>query len=394
MPTLFLDLTTTSQTSLKTGIERVAQTLFQECILLQTSSLRIVPVYLDFAQGGWQYRHARAYEAQVFGKSMTKSSDPTVQMSPGDTLLILDFSGKQFVQSADAGFFRHLQVQGVTIHALVYDLLPITFPYFFPPGASEHFTDWLSRIITLGSVIAISQTVAKELGTYLDYHLNDVLGKNKVCQIQWFHLGANFEDHLIENSLASYAPKLIQNIAVQPTFLCVGTIEPRKGYGQVLEAFSLLWDQGFEANLLIVGAEGWARLPSAQRLQIPELVCRLRAHPQLGKRLFWFDGINDTFLKRVYQSCICFLAASEGEGFGLPLIEAAHYDLPILARDIPIFREVLGEHAQYFSVQNHEELSKIISDWYVHYLKQKHVSSQGLRFNSWRESAQQLLRRI
>ena len=39
---------------------------------------------------------------------------------------------------------------------------------------------------------------------------------------------------------------------------------------------------------------------------------------------------------------------SEGEGFGLPLIEAAQYGLPIIARDIPVFREVAGENAYYF----------------------------------------------
>jgi glycosyltransferase involved in cell wall biosynthesis len=41
--------------------------------------------------------------------------------------------------------------------------------------------------------------------------------------------------------------------------------------------------------------------------------------------------------------------ASEGEGFGLPLVEAARAGLPIITRDLPIFREVCGEHAIYFA---------------------------------------------
>ena len=42
------------------------------------------------------------------------------------------------------------------------------------------------------------------------------------------------------------------------------------------------------------------------------------------------------------------VAPSRGEGFGLPLIEAAQHKLPIFARDIPVFREVAGENAFFF----------------------------------------------
>ena len=43
------------------------------------------------------------------------------------------------------------------------------------------------------------------------------------------------------------------------------------------------------------------------------------------------------------------LVASEGEGFGLPLIEAARHKPPIIARDIAVFREVANGHVLYFA---------------------------------------------
>jgi len=37
------------------------------------------------------------------------------------------------------------------------------------------------------------------------------------------------------------------------------------------------------------------------------------------KRLFWLEGISDEYLEKVYAASSCLIAASEGEGFGLPL---------------------------------------------------------------------------
>ena len=57
--------------------------------------------------------------------------------------------------------------------------------------------------------------------------------------------------------------------------------------------------------------------------------------------MLWLEGISDEYLDKVYAASTCLIAASEGEGFGLPLIEAAQHKLPIIARDIPVFREVV-----------------------------------------------------
>ena len=61
---------------------------------------------------------------------------------------------------------------------------------------------------------------------------------------------------------------------------------------------------------------------------------------EIGNRLFWLEGISDEYLEKIYDAATCLIAASEGEGFGLPLIKVAQHKLPIIARDIPVFREV------------------------------------------------------
>jgi glycosyltransferase involved in cell wall biosynthesis len=165
-------------------------------------------------------------------------------------------------------------------------------------------------------------------------------------------------------------------------FLMVGTIEPRKGHLQVLAAFEKLWTDRADVNLVIVGRQGW---------QVEELVAKIRRHPRGGENLFWLEGISDEYLEEVYAASTCLIAASESEGFGLPLIEAAQHKLPIIARDIPVFREVAGENAFYFSGTSPEALTDAIGEWLDLNADGQAPSSEGIRWLTWAESTQQLL---
>jgi glycosyltransferase involved in cell wall biosynthesis len=84
------------------------------------------------------------------------------------------------------------------------------------------------------------------------------------------------------------------------------------------------------------------------------------------------------------------IAASEGEGFGLLLIEAARHGLPIIARDMPVFREVAGEHAFYFSADWPEELADAIQQWLSLYAQGNAPKSEGMRWLTWQQSAKTL----
>lgn len=77
--------------------------------------------------------------------------------------------------------------------------------------------------------------------------------------------------------------------------------------------------------------------------------------------------MSDEYLEQIYGAAACLIVASIGEGFGLPLVGAAQYqyNVPIIARDIPIFREVAGEHAFYFDGMSAHDLSDVIDEWLV-----------------------------
>ena len=105
------------------------------------------------------------------------------------------------------------------------------------------------------------------------------------------------------------------------------------------------------------------------------------------KQLHWLSGVSDTYLDRLYEVADVLLAASEGEGFGLPLIEAAQRGVPIIARDLPVFREVAGEHAYYFPHDDAVELAAAIKEWFVLAALGSAPSSAGIKWSSWRDSA-------
>lgn len=163
--------------------------------------------------------------------------------------------------------------------------------------------------------------------------------------------------------------------------LMVGTVEPRKGHEQVLSAFEQLWAQGEGCVLVIVGKSGW---------MYDDLIERLRQHPELGRHLFWFEGLADETLAHLYQHCDCLMAASYVEGFGLPLIEAAQTGLPLLVRDIPVFREVAGEYATYFKAGDSSELAEVLTNWWPVLKAGSAIKSQALPFLTWQQSVDRL----
>lgn len=64
--------------------------------------------------------------------------------------------------------------------------------------------------------------------------------------------------------------------------------------------------------------------------------------------LQWFRVVDDLQLRDHYLRADLLVATSRAEGFGLPIVEALAHGTPVLARDIPVFRELLGDQGTYF----------------------------------------------
>jgi len=379
---LMLDVSAIVQQDLKSGIERVTRALLEQILLNPPTGWSVQPVYATTDKTG--YRYARQFTSHFLNIPGDWAEDAPVQAWADDVFFGLDFH--PHVILAQESTFEGWRNRGVAIYFLIHDLLPVLMPEVFPDVAREGHQRWLQTVGRFDGIICVSRAVADEMYDWLQ-----TFGEKRPrpLALHWSHSGADIANSTPSKGLPGDASSTLSKLQARPTFLMVGTIEPRKGILQTLQAFDLIWQQGcYDINLVIVGKEGWKDLPDNNRRDIPQTVQALRNHKQLDKRLFWLESISDEYLEQVYAASTCLIAASYGEGFGLPLIEAARHGLPIVARDIPVFREVTDGQALFFNdTRQPRVIAQAVSDWLALYAKGEHPRSDVLPHLTWAESA-------
>ncbi|WP_322015066.1 glycosyltransferase [Paraburkholderia sp. J12] len=384
-PRIYLDISATVRNDLKTGIERVARSLLRELLLEPPAGFDVVPVYLSNDNGTWRVRRAQRYLAAQPGFGLVESRDEVVIPMPGDALIGLDLFPDGVLGAARFGLYSYWRQSGAKIGFLIHDLLPITRPEFFPPWACGSHTEWFATVCANSDLlVCISDHVRGDVKNWLAARRPEG-GNEPVLLVS--HHGADVAASFPTSGLPDDASHTLDAIRARPTFLMVGTIEPRKGHLQAVRAFERLWAAGVDVNLVIVGYEGWKPLPPEDRRTIPAIVDAMRGSAELGKRLFWLEGITDEYLEKIYASASCLLSASEGEGYGLPLIEAAKHGVPIIARDLVVFREVAGEGAFYFTGTDGADLERAINMWLSLRERGAVPDSSTLTWDTWAQSA-------
>jgi glycosyltransferase involved in cell wall biosynthesis len=371
---LFVDVSELSQHDANTGVQRVTRSILKQLLENPPAGYVVEPVYGTPERPG--YRYAKKFTQSFLQLDQTVLEERFIDARRGDIFLGLDL--QHHVVARNRLYYPHLRDLGVKIYFVVHDLLPIQFPDYFRAGSTEGHHKWLSVVSQSDGVICVSRTVADQ---YVDWLAQSAVSRLRPLGIGWSHNGADLTVSAAHVELSKASQAALTALGSGPSFLTVGTIEPRKGHAQVLAAFERLWDSGQDVRLVIVGKPGW---------MVEELLEKLRHHPKLGSLLFWLEDVNDADLERIYGACTCLIAASEGEGFGLPLIEAAQRKLPILARDIPVFREIAGQHARFFEGRTPEALADAVTEWLKLRAQNRHPHSEGMPWVTWAQSADRL----
>lgn len=375
--TIFVDVSILASSDKRTGIERVARSILRALLKICALDINIIPVR---RRGDYRYAMAANLMSSCYGLECGAEVETAIDFAPGDFFLALELDldcPQEVVAERD-----RMRRFGVDVRIIVYDLLPIKRPDCFPTFIGEVYSRWLQSIVSNDGAICISSSVADELRNWIAQHRPD---RQNTFDIKHFHLGADISNSVPSKGMPDGADAILASLAERPSFLSVGTIEPRKGIRQTLDAFELLWGRGVDVNLVLVGKQGW---------MVDDLAKRLTRHAENGRRLFWLAGISDEFLERVYVTSTCLIAASEGEGFGLPLIEAAQHGLPIIARDLPVFQEVATSHATFFSGSDPHDLAALIERWLDCWNNGRHIKSDGMPWITWEDSAAQILRAL
>jgi glycosyltransferase involved in cell wall biosynthesis len=339
-----VDVTHIAMKDLGTGVHRVVRSILREWLVHPPAGVRVEPV--EFREG--RYHHAHRYACRLIGADSPDGlPGDIVRITGNERYIGLDWTLESLPSSAP--LLRTWRRAGVAMHFVVYDLLPLTMPDAFHAQSRERFEQWMTTIASVADALhCISRATAQDVATWLDTHK---VGRRPA--VNSFELGAEAG---AMSSRGELDATLTQAMAARPSLLMVGTVEPRKGHGQVLETAELLWNAEIDVNLVIVGHRGW---------MVNRLIERLQQHPERYRRLFWLDDADDATLEAMYERSTVLVAASQGEGYGLPLIEAARRGKPIIARSLPVFREVVGNYPFYFDTDSDEALSKLIAQWLV-----------------------------
>jgi alpha-1,3-rhamnosyl/mannosyltransferase len=116
-------------------------------------------------------------------------------------------------------------------------------------------------------------------------------------------------------------------------FLSVGTLQPRKNFARLLDAYlGLPGAVRAERQLVIVGAPGW---------RCEELLRRIAAARENGGSVVWLNALTDAAaLRHVYAGAGVFALPSLYEGFGIPVVEAFGAGVPVVTSNASALPEV------------------------------------------------------
>jgi len=316
---LFVDVSTIMRHDARTGIQRVVRAVWSELSRRNGQGFLLQPVFAT-------KRHGFCCAPHDFlrGECSERQAQPVAVLA-GDRFLGLDLSAHLLPHYRRQ--LRAWKSDGVSIHLMVYDLLPIIRPEWFNASTVSNFRRWLQVLMSeTDQAICISDQVAHDL--------RRLLGRrhSESPAIARMKMGADIAASVPSTGVSLDVSELLERLRFRPALLMVGTVEPRKGYDVALAAFEWLWENrpNEAPDLVIVGRPGW-KTPALQR--------KLLMHPRRGVHLHWLTGVSDEALSRLYAASAGVFIASHAEGFGLPLIEAAMFRRHVLARDLPEFRE-------------------------------------------------------
>jgi glycosyltransferase involved in cell wall biosynthesis len=257
---------------------------------------------------------------------------------------------------------------------LLHDVLPMSQPRWFADGTRRWFSGWLEALLPRvdGFITTTEATRADLAALAASGKLAAKLPPSAAVRLG-AELGASAEGPVRAEIARAFA-------AGAPSFLSVGTIEPRKNVDYALDLFDTLQARGVDCRWHVVGPFGWMAERTAERM---------RAHPLLGERLHWWTDLTDAEIAWCYRNAAALVAASHAEGFGLPPVEARLHGTPVFAADIPVFREVLRDEARYLPLSSAPIAAAMLEDFIAGGARRDPAPSRVAR--SWRESAEELL---
>lgn len=302
MPDFLLDLTHTSHTRARTGVQRVALALRREL------GPKALAVTHDPYEGAWRpledWETANLAAEAGAGKRGARWPWPAqwrgrwrrlrkaAPWAPPPNLAGF-VTAEIFNRAVSAAL-----PPTVPRVAVFHDAIALRHPELTPPRTVARFPAYMHELLAFDGVAAVSEDSRDALLDYWRW-----LGVARTPAVVAIPLGVD-----------PVPPAPFPALTGTPVILSVGTIEGRKNHLALLNACEQRWAQGDRFTLRLIGG--------VQNQTGRAALARLQALQAAGRPLQYDGSVPDTALSAAYASCAFTIYPSLAEGFGLPVIES------------------------------------------------------------------------
>ncbi len=214
----------------------------------------------------------------------------------------------------------------------IHDMFPITCPRYYGHIYPLYFRYGIKKTINSFDAIIYNS-------------------KNTKLESQKYFPGLTEKNNFVGYLIVPRLPKI--PITDNGAWLYVGNLETRKGIDILIRAYERYRELGGKRSLRLVG-----NIRDEKIRQLYE------ASPYKNNGIEYIGYLDYDSRNKEYASCHGFIFPSQAEGFGIPIVEILDYYKPVIAGDIPVFREVVGDCISYFNIDDEkrsiEELTRIM----------------------------------
>jgi len=303
---VFLDISQLVHDPARTGIQRAERELIRHW----PGPAPLVPCRLDPARGEFRLlpesllavltADAPPGSIEAERRLIAPHLRAGPPLPPGAHLLCAEL----FTDPARAAAYCDLG-NGVRASWLVYDFLPWLYPDWFGPGGARSLMAYIRALRSVPRAAFISAQTRAEYARVMRREAD-----GPVVPLGGDGFGLERQDFLPSRR----------------GFVFIGTLEPRKNAAVVLRAFERLWEEDVDARLTVIGR------PTPDGVAERDLLARLADEP----RLRVMGRAPDSALRTALRGARALLFPSEGEGFGIPPMEALHAGIPaVIAASLP-----------------------------------------------------------
>lgn len=220
--------------------------------------------------------------------------------------------------------------RGILSVVTVHDLIFLVYPQFYKPIDRLIYTIKARQACRQADrILAVSECTKRDIVRYFGANPDKIDVIYQGCEPQY-----------AENPGPSATTAVRRRYGLPEDFLLfVGSIEERKNLGIAVEALARLRGTHPALHLVAVGK----RTPYTARVEARAAALGLQ------DRLHCLHGVPDEDLRALYHAARIFIYPSRYEGFGIPIVEAIHAGLPVIAATGSCLEEAGGPACRYIA---------------------------------------------